>query len=341
MSKFGRILIPLVAVGLVSAACSSGATSSPAPSVPPPSASAVVEQSASPAASAADTGKKLIFVITHALSNSLIKAESDAAAAEAKKLGYDVVQVSHDDDPSKQNDLIDTAISQHAAAIILDNAGADATITAVKKAADAGIPSFLIDREMNTTGVAVAQIVANNYQCATLGGQEFVRLLGEKGNWAEFTGIETDNNSQIRSKAYNDVISQYPNMKRVSQQTANWSQDEAFSKTETLLQSNPNIQGIINGNDTMALGAYAALKAANKTSVVVIGLDGSPDADLSVKNGELKATVNQPLVDIAKLAVQEADAFIKSGTKPAQEKQSVDCQLVTQANADQYLAQFK
>jgi erythritol transport system substrate-binding protein len=58
-------------------------------------------------------------------------------------------------------------------AIILDNAGADATVAAVKKAKEAGIPSSLIDREINASGIALAQIVSNNYQGAQLGGQEF------------------------------------------------------------------------------------------------------------------------------------------------------------------------
>jgi erythritol transport system substrate-binding protein len=69
----------------------------------------------------------------------------------------------HNDDPVKQDQLFDTAIARKAAAIILDNARADATIAAVKKAKDAGIPSFLVDREINATGTAVAQLVSNNY----------------------------------------------------------------------------------------------------------------------------------------------------------------------------------
>ena len=48
-------------------------------------------------------------------------------------------------------------------------------------------------------------------------------------------------------------------MKMVAQQTANWSQTEAFDVMETLLQANPDVKGVIAGNDTMALGAQAAL----------------------------------------------------------------------------------
>ena len=50
------------------------------------------------------------------------------------------------------------------------------------------------------TGVAVAQIVSNNYQGAQLGGQEFVKLMGEKGTFVELVGKESDTNAGIRSK---------------------------------------------------------------------------------------------------------------------------------------------
>lgn len=69
---------------------------------------------------------------------------------------------SHDDDLNKQSERIDSAIANGAVAIVLDSAGADVTVGAAKKAVDVGIPVFLIDREMNETGIARSQIVANN-----------------------------------------------------------------------------------------------------------------------------------------------------------------------------------
>ena len=202
----------------------------------------------------------LIAIITPSHDNPFFKAEAEGAEAKAKALGYDVLSLVHDDDANKQSELIDTAIARSAKAIILDNAGADATVAAVKKAKDAGIPSFLIDREINASGVAVAQIVSNNYQGAQLGAQEFVKLMGEKGNYAELVGKESDTNAGIRSKGYHDVIGEYPDLKSVAKQSANWSQTEAYSKMETILQANPDIKGVISGNDTMAMGADAALR---------------------------------------------------------------------------------
>jgi erythritol transport system substrate-binding protein len=86
----------------------------------------------------------------------------------------------------------------------------------------------------------------------------------------------------------------------------------------------------------MALGAAAALKNAGMQSVIVVGLDGSPDAIASIKGGGMKATVLQPAAKVARLAVDLAHKFLTTGGTGMPEKQSIDCELVTPANADQY-----
>jgi erythritol transport system substrate-binding protein len=279
---------------------------------------------------------KLIAIITPSLDNPFFKAEADAAAARARELGYRVSVTSHDDDAHKQDQLVDSAIANGAAAIVLDNAGAEASVAAVQKAKSAGVPSFLIDREISANGIAASQIVSNNYQGATLGATEFARLLKEKGNYVELLGKESDTNATIRTRGYHDVLDKFDGLKMVAQQSANWSQTEAFQKMETIIQGNKDIRGVIAGNDTMALGAAAAIKAAGLENVAVVGLDGSPDAIAAIKAGEIKATVLQPAGMIARLAVEQANKFLTAGSTGAPEKQSVDCDLITAANADQY-----
>ena len=115
----------------------------------------------------------------------------------------------------------------------------------------------------------------------------------------------------------------------VAQQTANWSQTEAYGVMETILQANPDIKGVIAGNDTMALGAQAALLAAGRDDVIVVGFDGSDDAIQSIMNGELKATSLQPVAEMANQAAIQADEYIKSGSTDKPEKQSIDMVLLT------------
>ncbi|WP_156419923.1 D-ribose ABC transporter substrate-binding protein [Aureimonas sp. N4] len=276
----------------------------------------------------------LMAIITPSHDNPFFKAEAEGAAAKAKELGFEPLILVHDDDANKQNQLVDTAIARGAKAIVLDNAGAAATTAAVQKAKNAGIPSFLIDREINETGIAVSQIVSNNYQGAQLGAEEFVKLMGEKGPYAELLGREADTNAGIRSSGYHDVIDQYPDMKMVVQQSANWSQPEAFEKMQTILQANPEIKGVISGNDTMAMGAWAALEAAGRTDVIVVGFDGSNDVRDSIKKGGIKATVLQPAYRQAQLAVEQAKQYLETGKTGTEEKQLMDCVLINADNAD-------
>ncbi len=277
-------------------------------------------------------GSNIMYIITPSHSNPFFKTEAEVAAKTAKDLGYTVKMVSHDDSPVKQSELFETAISDKAAAIVCDNAGADATVAAVKRAYDNNIPTFLIDREINEQGIAIAQIVANNYQGAKGVAEVFVEEMEEEGEYAELFGIDSDTNAKTRSTAFHEVIDQYPDMKMVAVQTANWDQNLAYSKMETILQSYPNLKGVISGNDNMAVGAAAAIKAAGKT-LKIIGVDGSNDARDEILSGNMTATAMQPAALISEMAVKQADQYLKTGTTGQPEKQLIDCIVITKDNA--------
>jgi erythritol transport system substrate-binding protein len=280
--------------------------------------------------------EKTIAVIVPPVENPFFGTMQVMAAAKAEELGYKTIKLVHDDDANKQMELFETVIAKGVSAIILVNAGADATVAAIQKAKAAGIGCFLVDREITKEGVAMSQIISNNYQGATILVEYFVKLMGEKGKYVELTGRDTDTNAHIRSQGYHDVLDQIPGMKMVGQQTANWSQTEGYSVMETLLQQNPDIKGVICGNDTMALGAQAALLAAGRSDVICVGFDGSDDAIESIMKGELKATSLQPVAEMATQAAIQADKWIKTGSTGKPEKQSIDMVLLTPENADQY-----
>jgi len=280
--------------------------------------------------------EKTIAVIVPPVENPFFGTMQVIAADKAEELGYKTIKLVHDDDANKQMELFETVIAQGVAAIILDNAGADATVAAVQKAKDAGIGCFLVDREITKEGVAISQIISNNYQGATILAEYFVELMSEEGKYVELTGKDTDTNAHIRSQGYHDVLDQIPGMEMVAQQTANWSQTEGYSVMETLLQQHPEIKGVICGNDTMALGAQAALLTAGRADVICVGFDGSDDAIESIMKGELKATSLQPVAEMATQAAIQADKWIKTGSTGKPEKQSIDMVLLTPENADQY-----
>jgi erythritol transport system substrate-binding protein len=128
--------------------------------------------------------------------------------------------------------------------------------------------------------------------------------MGEKGKYVDLVGKESVTNAGVRSEGYNAVISQYPEMECVAKQSANWSQTEAYSKMESIIQAHPDIKGVICGNDTMAMGAQAACEAAGLKDIVIVGLDGSNDVRDAILAGKIVATSLQPAMTLRRKQVQ-------------------------------------
>jgi erythritol transport system substrate-binding protein len=284
----------------------------------------------------------LVSIVVIDPANPYWLTEGNVAAAEAKKLGYEATVGASKGDTNTESKLIDTAITNKSVAIILDPADASGSIGAVKRAIAANIPVFLVNAEINQEGLAKAQLVSNNAQGAALGAQEWVKEVGEKGNYVELLGNPSDNNAATRSNGYETVLSQYDGLKKAGSQVANWDRAQGHDKMQSLLQAHPDIIGVISGNDEMALGAIAALKEAGKLATVKVGgFDGSPDAVAAIKSGEMAYTVLQPVAVYSKQAVDEADSFLKTGkTGAAGEKQLFDCALITKGQIADYIAPF-
>jgi len=283
----------------------------------------------------------LITIVVNDPSNPYWLTEGNVASAEAKKLGYTTTIAASKGDVNTEASIISTAISNHSVGLILDPANASGSIGNVKKAIAAKIPVFLVNAEINQTGLALAQLVSNNAQGAALGAQEWVKDIGTTGKYAQLLGLPSDNNAATRSNGYTSVISQYPGLIKVAEQTANWDRTLGQQKMQSILQANPDITAVISGNDEMALGAIAALKQAGKLAQVKVGgFDGSPDAVAAIKSGELQYTVLQPVALFAAKAVDEMNDYITKGTKPATEKQSFDCILINKSNVDKMTDPF-
>ena len=141
----------------------------------------------------------LIAIITPSHDNPFFKAEAVGAEARAKELGYDTVIMVHDDDPNKQLELFNTAIAQGAKAIVLDNAGADATVAAVQAGATwvHGTVNGMGERAVNANLLEVALALEALYGIPTRLDLSRARTLAalvrersgyELAPWAPLTG---------------------------------------------------------------------------------------------------------------------------------------------------------
>jgi erythritol transport system substrate-binding protein len=289
-------------------------------------------------ADVANPDSTLITHITNEPSNPFWAASGDAVKKEGEALGYEVTVLAHNGDTKKESDMVDSAITNKSAAVILDPANADGSIGAVERLVSAEIPVFLVNAEINQQGLAKSQLVSNNAQGAALGAQEFVKAMDGSGKYVELMGPASDNNAATRSNGFKTVLTQYPDLELLDSQVADWDQKLGHDKMQSMLQAHPDLKGVIAGNDQMALGAIAALKEAGKLEDVVVGgFDGAPDAARAVEEGNLVYSVLQPVVDFSTEAVRQADNFLKTGeTGAAEEKQAFDCVLITKDNVADY-----
>lgn len=279
--------------------------------------------------------KGTIAILVNSLDNPYYSAEAKGAENKAKSLGYSTLVLSHGEDVKRQGEQISLAIGRKVQGIVLDNADSQASVAAVQQAKDAGIPVVLINREIPVDGVALVQLTHNNFQAGSEVANLFVEKMGEKGKYAELTCNLADNNCVTRSKSFHNVIDQYPEMVSVVRQDAKGNLLEGKRIMDSVLQAHPDITGVICGNGPVALGAVAALKAAGRTDVTVVGIDGSNDERDAIMAGDLYASVMLQAQELASQGVTILDGYIQNGKYDGKERVMYRGILIDKNNAKQ------
>jgi ribose transport system substrate-binding protein len=286
--------------------------------------------------SATDGGKQKIAIIVSTLNNPWFVVLGDTAKARAEELGYEARVFDSENDTAKETSNFENAIADGYAAILFNPTDADASISNVRRAKDADVPVFCIDREINTNDAATSQILSDSYSGCVALGQKFVEVVGEEGAYAELLGLAGDNNTRNRSGGFHSVVDRYPGLKMVAQQSADFDRAKALEVMESILQAQPNIDAVFCANDAMAMGAYQALVASGKhDEVKVFGFDGADEVVKLIAEGKIVATGMQFPKTMARTAAENADEWLK-GKRDFQQKVPVAVELVTQENVADY-----
>jgi ribose transport system substrate-binding protein len=298
--------------------------------------SAVMLPSCASKSSAPDGGKQKIAIIISTLNNPWFVVLGDTAKARAEELGFEAKVFDSENDIARETSNFENAIADGYAAILFNPTDADASISNVRRAKDADIPVFCIDREINTNDAATSQILSDSYSGCVELGQRFVEVVGEEGEYAELMGLAGDNNTRNRSGGFHSVVDRYPDLKMVAQQSADFDRAKALEVMESILQAHPNIDAVFCANDAMAMGAYQALVAAgNDDDVKVFGFDGADEVVKLIAEGKVVATGMQFPKTMARTAAEYADQWLQ-GKRDFPQKVPVAVELVTKENVANY-----
>ncbi|HEX6891626.1 MAG TPA: D-ribose ABC transporter substrate-binding protein [Chryseolinea sp.] len=284
--------------------------------------------------------KKKVAIVVSTLNNPWFVFLAETAAAQVRDLGYESKIFDSQNNTALETEHFENALASGYNAILFNPTDADGSVANVRRAKDANVPVFCMDREVNTTDGATSQILSDNYSGCVALGKYFVQSLRKKGKYVELLGLVNDNNTWNRSKGFHSVVDNYPELKMVAQQSADFDRNKAMEVLESILQAHPDIDAVFCGNDAMASGAYQALTAAGKTNVKVFGFDGAEDVIEAIRSGKIEATGMQFPQLIAEHAAIFADEYFK-GKRDFATKMPVAVELVTKKNVDNYLAYGK
>lgn len=284
------------------------------------------------------SGPQKIAVVISTLNNPWFVVLGETAVQRAQELGYEATLFDSQNDNAKETDHFENIIAAGYSAILFNPTDADGSISNVERAKKAGIPTFCMDREINSNTAAVSQILSDNYSGCVKLGEYFVKKVGKNAKYVELLGLVGDNNTWNRSKGFHSVVDNYPGLKMVAQQSADFDRNKAMEVMESILQAHPDISAVFCGNDAMAMGAYQALAAAGKADkVMVFGFDGAADVVNAIRDKKIVATGMQFPKVMARTAAEMADKYLK-GERDFQQKIPVAVELVTQENVDSYVA---
>jgi ribose transport system substrate-binding protein len=281
-------------------------------------------------------GKPKIAIVISTLNNPWFVVLADAARARAQELGYESTVFDSQNDTAKETGHFEDVIAAGYGAILFNPTDADGSVANVRRAKDASIPVFCIDREINANDAATSQILSDSYSGCVAIGQYFIETVGEEGDYVELLGLTGDNNTHNRSKGFHSVVDRFEGLRMVAQQPADFDRAKALEVMESILQDQPGIDAVFCGNDAMAMGAYQALVAAGKDDdVKVFGFDGADDVVRLIAEGKIAATGMQFPKTMARTAAEFADEWLK-GRRDFEQKIPVAVELVTQDNVGEF-----
>ncbi|MFJ7120152.1 substrate-binding domain-containing protein [Streptomyces albogriseolus] len=253
--------------------------------------------------SAADRPKIGLSLST--LNNPFFVQIRDGAEEEAKKLGVDLTVTDAQNDASQQANQLQNFTSGSLSAVVVNPVDSDAAGPSVRGANQAGIPVIAVDRGVNEADTS-ALVASDNVEGGALGAKALAEKLGGKGTIVILQGQAGTSASRERGAGFAAGLKDYPGIKVVAKQPADFDRTKGLDVMTNLLQAHPDIDGVFAENDEMALGAIKALGSKAGTSVQVVGFDGTPDGLKAVRAGTLYASVAQQPSELGRIAVRNA-----------------------------------
>ena len=268
--------------------------------------------------------KPKVALVMKSLANEFFRTMEDGAKDYQKTHAneFDLVAngIKNETDTGEQIRIVEQMVNSGAKALVIAPADSKALVSVVKKAMDQGVVVINIDNRLDpdllkSKGISVPFVGPDNRKGARLVGEYLATRLSVGDKVGIIEGVPTTTNAQQRTAGFKDAMDA-AQMKIVSVQSGNWEIVKGNAVAAAMLNEYPELKALLAGNDSMALGAVSAVRAAGKTGQVqVVGYDNINAIKPMLADGRVLATLDQAASQQAVYGIQAALKMVK-GEKP-------------------------
>lgn len=288
-----------------------------------------------PAARAQDKPK--VALVMKSLANEFFRTMEDGAKAHQKAHAGEYTLLSNgiknETDTAAQIKMVEQMVAQKVDALVIAPADSKALVPVLKTAVDRGVRVVNIDNRLDPAalqekGLVIPFVGPDNRAGARLVGDYLAKQLKAGDKVGIIEGVSTTTNAQQRTAGFKDAM-EAGKMTVVGVQSGQWEIDKGNTVAAGMLREHPDLKALLAGNDSMALGAVAAVKAAGKAGkVFVVGYDNIQAIHPMLKDGRVRATADQFAAKQAVFGIEEALKAVKNKTPQAQMPAEVKTDVV-------------
>ena len=275
-----------------------------------------------------------IAVFTKNRTNPAYEAFRIASDQIARTTGVKVTHLvpNQPDNVDEQKAMVEQVLKDRPDAIIFIPVDDVAMINSVKKLNDAKIPIVLVSNPL--PGSFVTYVGADDFEIGYREARYLFEKLGGKGKIVVIEGTPAAPTNRERVRGYQRAFGEFPGIQVLGSGIGNYQQPDARRVMEKFLTEHKEIDAVLSANDSMALGVLEALKAANRTAIV-IGINGILPAVKQIETGGMLATVDFNMFKIGCTATRAAVRHLKR--EPLPEKVMLPAEVIDKTNYKAWL----
>jgi ribose transport system substrate-binding protein len=268
-------------------------------------------------------------VFTKNRTNPAYEAFRIASDQIARATGVQIVHYvpKQPDSVDEQIAMVDQVLKDRPDAVIFIPVDDVAMIDSVKRLNDAKIPVVLVSNPL--PGSFVTYVGADDFEIGYREARYLFENLGAKGKIVVIEGTPAAPTNRERLRGYQRAFAEFPGIEVLGSGVGNYQQPDARAVMAKLLAEHSQIDAVLSANDSMALGVLDALKAANRTAIV-IGINGILPAVKQIEAGAILASVDFNMFKIGCTATRAAVRYLKH--EPLPEKIILPAEVIDKTN---------